>query len=76
MAQNFWTAIFAWSTCCAVTILVSLLTARGVPVRDLSGLVYSQTKRLTDDAEPWYRRPVTLGVLALAAVACLNIVFW
>ena len=27
MAQNFWIAIFAWSTCFIVTIAVSLLTA-------------------------------------------------
>ncbi len=26
MAQNFWTAIFAWTTCFVVTILISLLT--------------------------------------------------
>jgi SSS family solute:Na+ symporter len=28
MAQNFWTAIFAWTTCFVVTILVSLVTTR------------------------------------------------
>ena len=27
MAQNFWTAIFAWTTCFVVTILVSLVTS-------------------------------------------------
>ena len=26
MAQNFWTAIFAWSVCFVVTIVVSLMT--------------------------------------------------
>ena len=26
MAQNFWTAIFAWTTCFVVTIFVSLFT--------------------------------------------------
>ena len=31
MAQNFWTAIFAWTTCFVVTILVSMVTA---PRRD------------------------------------------
>ena len=29
MAQNFWTAIWAWTTCFAVTIIVSLLTRPG-----------------------------------------------
>ena len=26
MAQNFWIAIFAWTTCFVVTIVVSLMT--------------------------------------------------
>jgi SSS family solute:Na+ symporter len=74
MAQNFWTAIFAWSAGFLVTIAVSL--AGGAPQKDLTGLVYSQTPRLQEGNEPWYRRPVVLGVLALAAVVALNIIFW
>src|SRR6266480_1466297 len=38
MAQNFWTAIFAWSTCFVVTILVSLIT-RARDEKELVGLV-------------------------------------
>ena len=74
MAQNFWTAIFAWSAGFIVTIVVSL--ASGAPQKDLAGLVYSQTPRPQEPNEPWYRRPVVLGVLALAAVFVLNIIFW
>ena len=74
MAQNFWTAIFAWSAGFIVTIAVSLATA--APQNDLAGLVYSQTPRPQEPNEPWYRRPVVLGVLALAAVLVLNIIFW
>ncbi|MFI4979120.1 MAG: Na+/galactose cotransporter, partial [Nevskiales bacterium] len=75
MAQNFWTAIFAWTTCLLVTIIVSLLTRRP-KLEDLAGLVYSQTPRLRDADEIWYRRPVVLGMLALAAVVALNVMFW
>ncbi|MGA2562116.1 MAG: sodium:solute symporter family protein [Steroidobacteraceae bacterium] len=75
MAQNFWTAIFAWSAGFVVTIIVSLVSG-GAPQRDLTGLVYSQTPRVQEKGEPWYRRPVLLGVLALAAVVALNIIFW
>jgi SSS family solute:Na+ symporter len=75
MAQNFWTAIFAWSVCFLVTILVSLATA-GAPRHDLAGLVYSQTPRQAVADEPWYHRPGPLGLLALAGVAVLNLVFW
>ena len=73
MAQNFWTAIFAWTACFLVTILVSL--ASSAPRSDLTGLVYSQTPRLVVKNEPWYGRPAVLGVLALLAVVILNIVF-
>ena len=42
MAQNFWTAIWAWSACFLVTIAVSLVT-RPKPEEELAGLVYSLT---------------------------------
>lgn len=44
MAQNFWAAIYAWTTCFLVTILVSLGT-RPRPESELVGLVYSLTPR-------------------------------
>lgn len=75
MAQNFWTAIFSWSVCFLVTILVSV-ASNGAPRQDLAGLVYSQTPRLIETHEPWYQRPAVLGILALAAVIALNVVFW
>jgi SSS family solute:Na+ symporter len=75
MAQNFWTAIFAWVVCFLVTILVSLTTG-GMPREDLNGLVYSETPRVAAVDELWYQRPAVLGVLALAAVLALNILFW
>jgi SSS family solute:Na+ symporter len=74
MAQNFWTAIFAWSVCFAVTILVSLATRAPDPAR-LPGLVYSETARVGDDSARWFERPAVLGVLALAAVVTLNLIF-
>ena len=41
MAQNFWTAIVAWTTCFLATIVVSLLTTRRKSDAELTGLVYS-----------------------------------
>jgi SSS family solute:Na+ symporter len=75
MAQNFWTAIFAWTTCFLVTIATSLMTRRPA-LQDLAGLVYSLTPRLVDTGDAWYRRPAALGALALAAVLVLNLLFW
>ncbi len=75
MAQNFWTAIFAWTTCFAVTILISVVT-RPRPDAELTGLVYALTPRPKDDQLRWYRRPAYLAVAVLIATALLNIVFW
>jgi len=77
MAQNFWTAIYAWSACFLATILISLATRRAKSDDDLKGLVYSLTPRLKDhEGMPWYRQPATLGVLVLGMALVLNIIFW
>ncbi|HWQ33533.1 MAG TPA: sodium:solute symporter family protein [Blastocatellia bacterium] len=75
MAQNFWTAIFAWTTCFLVTILVSLMT-KPRNEQELVGLVYSLTERPGEDSLAWYKRPVVLGVIVLALTVVLNIIFW
>jgi len=76
MAQNFWTAIFAWSACFVATIVISLLTGRNKSDEDLRGLVYTLTPRLTDRELPWYKRPATLGVVVLGLALALNVIFW
>jgi SSS family solute:Na+ symporter len=76
MAQNFWSAIFAWTACFTATILISLVTRRDKSDEDLKGLVYALTPRQQDGAMPWYQRPVTLGTIALGLTLILNIIFW
>ena len=73
MAQNFWTAIWSWSTCFVVTVLVSLATAR--PSADLSGLVYSLTDIRDDARLAWYARPAVAGAVVLASAIVLNLLF-
>jgi len=75
MAQNFWTAIYAWTTCFVVTILVSAVTTPR-PDRDLVGLVYSLTDRPKDEPLAWYSQPVTLACFVLGATLLLNILFY
>jgi SSS family solute:Na+ symporter len=75
MAQNFWTAIDAWTVCFVVTILVSLIT-RPRPDSELRGLVYSLTERPRDEHLPWFRRPAALGAIVLTASVLLNVVFF
>jgi SSS family solute:Na+ symporter len=74
MAQNFWTAIFAWTTCFAVTILVSLVTKAPEESR-LVGLVYSLTERPQEGDLSWYKRPAYLGAAILGATVLLNFIF-
>jgi SSS family solute:Na+ symporter len=76
MAQNFWTAILAWSACFICTIVISCLTRRHKTDEDLKGLVYSLTPRITDREAKWYKRPATLGVVVLLLTAVLNVIFW
>ena len=75
MAQNFWTAIYAWTAGFLLTVFVSLATAAPDATR-LGGLVYSLTPRIRDTAQRWHQRPAILGGCAIAAVVALNILFW
>jgi len=75
MAQNFWTAIDAFTVCFVVTIAVSLLTAPRAD-GELVGLVYSLTEKPRDGQLAWYRRPAILGAIVIAATALLNVVFF
>src|SRR4051794_26122454 len=59
MAQNFWAAIFAWTTCFVVTVLVSLLTKPRTESQ-LVGLVYSLTDRPEEKGGAWYKRVTTV----------------
>lgn len=74
MAQNFWTAIWAWSVCFVVTITVSLLT-RPRPDEELKGLVYSLTKHDVDERLPWYKKPEMLGAVVILLSVGLNLLF-
>jgi SSS family solute:Na+ symporter len=74
MAQNFWTAIWAWLVCFALTILVSLMT-RPREEGELVGLVYSLTERPSEREIAWYRRPVYQGLIVIVLAVLLNFAF-
>src|SRR5690348_2125240 len=75
LAQTFWTAITAWTTCMGVTIIISVVT-RPRPDEDLRGLVYALTPRPRDTQIHFWQRPVTLGVIVLVMTLLLNFVFF
>jgi solute:Na+ symporter, SSS family len=74
MAQNLWIAIFAWSACFAVTVLVSMATD-AKPKEQLAGLVYGMNS-VKQEAGPWFRRPGPLALIVGAATLLLNVLFW
>ena len=75
MAQNFWIAIFAWTACFLVTILVSLAT-RPKPESELHNLVYGVTELPPPEKQArWYQRPVPLAVVVGVVCILLNIWF-
>lgn len=74
MAQNFWTAIFAWTTCFVATILISFLSEPREE-KELAGLVYSLTPKQKEEHLPWYLRPAALGVGVLILAGILNLIF-
>jgi len=76
MAQNFWTAIFAWTTCFCITIVISLATSQNRNDEQLKGLVYSLTPKPREEHLPAYKRPILLGIFVLALTFALNIIFW
>jgi SSS family solute:Na+ symporter len=75
MAQNFWIAIWAWSTCFVVTTVVSLAT-KAKPEAELHNLVYGLTELPHDAGVPWYKRPGPLAVAVGVICILLNLIFW
>jgi len=77
MAQNFWTAIIAFTVSTVVTVGLTFLTKQKKSEDELRGLVYSLTPREADDSHlPWYERPAGLAILVGVICIILTIMFW
>jgi SSS family solute:Na+ symporter len=77
MAQTWWMAIIAFSSCFIATLVISLATKPNHTDDELRGLVYSLTEKQKDAHDAaWYSRPATLGVIVLCGALILNIIFW
>jgi SSS family solute:Na+ symporter len=74
MAQNFWTAIFAFVINFVVTVVISLVT-KPRPEPELVGLVYSLTPKPIETHLAWYQKSSTLAIAVLAVAVVLNIIF-
>lgn len=77
MAQNFWTAIIAFTASTVITVGLTFMTEQKKSAEELKGLVYSLTPREADDSHlPWYDRPAGLAVLVGVICIILTIMFW
>ncbi len=76
MAQNFWTAIIAFSVSTLVTVVLTFLTRQKKSEAELAGLVYSLTPRELDENLPWFRRPAGLAIIVGVICIVLSIIFW
>ena len=75
MAENIYRALWAWSACVIVTVMVSLVT-KPKPESELVGLVYGATKIPQEPTEYWYQNPIVWGVVIFVIFVVLNIIFW
>jgi len=63
MAQNFWTAIYAFVTCLVLTMIISVLTKQLKTDDQLKGLVYSLTPKEKEEGLKWHEKPVVLAII-------------
>jgi SSS family solute:Na+ symporter len=75
MAQNFWTAIFAFGANFVVTVFVSYCT-KARPESELVGLVHSLTPKPDRAHIVWWKKPEALAVAILMGAIALNIFFY
>jgi len=76
MAQNFWTAIYAFSTALILTFVITVLTKKIKTDDELKGLVYSLTPKIRDTNIQWYQKPEFLAAIVGAIAIVLSIIFW
>lgn len=74
-SQAFNIAAISFIVCFIVTVVVSLFT-KPKPNEQLVGLVYSLTPKQKDSSKIWYKNPLWLGIIVLAATLILNIIFF
>jgi SSS family solute:Na+ symporter len=76
MAQNFWTAIIAFTVATLLMVIISLLSKRTKSDAELDGLVYSMTKKLDDYGVVWFNRPWFIALIVGIIMIVLSILFW
>jgi len=76
MAQNFWTAIYAFTTALVVTVILTFVTEQKKSDEELTGLVYALTPRSKVESKSFYDSPVFLAIVVGAIALVLSLLFW
>jgi SSS family solute:Na+ symporter len=75
MAENMFRALWSWTICALVTVIVSLLT-KPKPDSELTGLVYGCTEIPHDGNLKLYQRPMFWAVIVSLVFVVVNVIFW
>jgi SSS family solute:Na+ symporter len=75
MAENIYRALWAWSVCVLVTVIVSYAT-QPRPVKELEGLVYGVSPLPEEHDDHWWQKPIVWASAVGAIFIVLNIIFW
>jgi SSS family solute:Na+ symporter len=75
MAENLYRALWSWSICVVVTVIVSLMT-KPIPTMQLAGLVYGVTPLPSDGAESLWEKPIFWAIVVIVIFFILNLVFF
>jgi len=75
LAKDMYQALWSCVTCVVVTVLVTLVT-KPKPDESLRGLVYSLTEKAHEEHVSMLHRPFFWGMIALAVLVILQIIFW
>ncbi len=75
MAENMYRALWSWSLCVIVTIVVSYMS-QPKPEAQLVGLVRGCTEIPSEGDLLLYKRPIFWACVVLVVFIALNIIFW
>src|SRR6201994_1324964 len=75
LAEDIYRALWAWSVCVLVTVVVSYAT-KPRPASELEGLVYGVSKLPDEHDDFWYQKPIVWAGIVGAVFVVLNIIFW
>jgi len=75
MAENMYRALWSWTICVVVTVVVSYCT-KPKPDKELVGLVYGCTEVPSESHVPLYQRPAFWASVVAVIFVALQIIFW